>query len=492
MNHGRVAKRAIAIFCAVVALGPAILPAASPDADVADARAKLEAKYADNLAELAAWCDQHQLKAEAERTSRWPIKRDPRKLYIFVLPEALEPPADLNGKPDLTKWWNRWTKLRREQADALFELAGQALADHRAALAYELIRESAREFPDHERARAILGYEKSGSRWVSPYAAHRLGLGQVFDERFGWIPSGDVSRYEKGERNSRGKWIAAAEDARLHASIKNGWRIETEHYVVTTNHSIEACVRLGQKLERLNEIWRQVFLTYYMTEAELAKRYHGATLPQHDTKPHQVVLFRDRDEYNTALKPTQPMIGGTLGYYWFDNHIAYFFAGDEQNDATLYHEATHQLFQEARTAVRDLGRKHNFWVVEGIACYMESLVAHDGYYTLGGADEGRMPAALERVLKDNFYVPLAEMVTLSRDAIQHDSRLPKLYSESSGLANFLMHGRDERYRQPLMEYLIAVYAGRADTDTLAKLTGASYEQLDRQYREYLKGLVSGQ
>jgi hypothetical protein len=84
------------------------------------------------------------------------------------------------------------------------------------------------------------------------------------------------------------------------------------------------------------------------------------------------------------------------------------------------------------------------------------------------------------------------MVTFSRDAIQHDSRLPKLYSESSGLANFLMHYRDDRYRQPLIEYLIAVYAGRADADTLAKLTGASYEQLDRQYREYLKGLVSGQ
>ena len=492
MNHSGWGNGIISAVRAVVVCSLALPPLGLRGADVADARAKLEAKYAGDLAELAAWCDQHQLKAQAERTSHWAIQRDPLKLYIFVLPEALEPPAGINGKPNLTEWWNRWTKLRREQADALFELAGQALADHRPALAYELIRQTAREFPDHERARAILGYEKSGGRWVSPYAAHRLGLGQVFDERFGWVPSGDVSRYEKGERNSRGKWITAAEDARLHASIKNGWRIESEHYVVTTNHSIEAGVRLGQKLERLNGIWRQVFATYYMTEAELTKRYHGATLPQHDTKPHQVVLFRDRDEYNTALKPTQPMIGVTLGYYWFDNHIAYFFAGDEQNDATLYHEATHQLFQEVRTAVRDLGRKNNFWVVEGIACYMESLVAHDGYYTLGGADEGRMPAALERVLKDNFYVPLAEMVTLSRDAIQHDSRLPKLYSESSGLANFLMHDRGDRYRQALIEYLIAVYAGRADADTLAKLTGASYEQLDRQYREYLKGIVSGQ
>jgi hypothetical protein len=492
MKHRRAEKNTFSVFRAIVAVGLMMLPAGLRGADVADARAKLEAKYADELAELAAWCDQHQLKAEAERARQWCIKRDPRKLYIFVLADALAPPAKLDETPNLAEWWTRWTKLRREQADALFELAGKALADHRPSLAFELIRETAREFPDHERARAILGYEKSGGHWVSPYAAHRLGLGQVFDERFGWLAPGDVPHYDAGERNPRGKWISAAEDARLHASIKSGWRIETEHYIVTTNHSIEAGVRLGQKLERLNEIWRQVFVTYYMTEAELTKRYQGTTLPRHAAKPHQVVLFRNREEYNAALKPSQPMIGVTLGYYWFDNQTAYFFASDEQHDSTLFHEGTHQLFQEARTAVRDLGRKNNFWVIEAIACYMESLAAHDGYYTLGGADEGRMPAALKRVLEDNFYVPLAEMVSFGRDAIQHDQRLPKLYSESSGLANFLMHYRGDQYRQPLVDYLIAVYTGRADSDTLAKLTGAGYEQLDRQYQEYMKQMAAGE
>jgi hypothetical protein len=229
-----------------------------------------------------------------------------------------------------------------------------------------------------------------------------------------------------------------------------------------------------------------------MSEGELAKRYKGEPLPRHEGRQHQVVLFRNRDEYNATLKPAQPMIGVTLGYYWFDNRTAYFFAGDAQNDGTLYHEATHELFQETRTAARDLGHKSNFWIVEAVACYMESLVDHDGYYTLGGADEGRMPAALKRLLDDNFYVPLAEMISFGRDALQHDQRLPQLYSEASGLANFLIHYRGDRYRQPLIDYLIAVYTNHADADTLAKLAGASYQQLDQQYHEYMKQVASGE
>jgi hypothetical protein len=467
----------------------AMLPASLRAADLAEERAALEAKYAGDLAALAGWCNQRQLKAEAELARRWAVNRDPDKHYVFDLPDAVEPPADLALKPALAEWWRRWTHLRTAQADSLFEIAGKAIAEHRPALAFELIRQAVRENPDHAKARAILGYQSVGGRWLSSYAAGRFAQGRIFDERFGWIQSADVPRYEKGERKSGGKWITAAEDVRQHATIQTGWRIETEHFVVTSDNSLESGVALAQKLERLNEIWRQVFATFYMTEGELKNRYGGASLPQHDVSRHEIVLFRNRDEYNAALKPSQPLIGMTVAYYWFDKRTVYFFAGDEANDETLYHEATHQLFQEVRHTARDLGRENNFWVVEAIACYMESLKRHDGYFTLGGSDEGRMPAAVQRVIDDGFYVPIAEMVAFGRNDLQHDPRLPKLYSESAGLANFFMHYRGGQYRQPFIDYLLAVYLGRANSKTLASLSGASYEQLDREYREYMKRLA---
>ena len=73
---------------------------------------------------------------------------------------------------------------------------------------------------------------------------------------------------------------------------------------------------------------------------------------------------------------------------------------------------------------------------------MESLAAHDGYYTLGGANAGRMPAARHRLQVDGFYIPLAESTQLGMLDLQRDERLPRIYSQSAGLADFLMHDGD--------------------------------------------------
>ena len=47
-------------------------------------------------------------------------------------------------------------------------------------------------------------------------------------------------------------------------------------------------------------------------------------------------------------------------------------------------------------------------------------------------------------------------------------------------------GAHARYRSALERYLTAVYTGRADANTLAELTGRSYDQLDREYHDFLK------
>ncbi len=70
-------------------------------------------------------------------------------------------------------------------------------------------------------------------------------------------------------------WIDAANDAKLHAEITTGWDIETEHYRIRTNHSIEAAVALGVKLENLHRLWRQIFLGYYSSEADVEALFSG-------------------------------------------------------------------------------------------------------------------------------------------------------------------------------------------------------------------------
>lgn len=467
---------------------------------IAAERQRLESEFAGKLEQLAKWCEERSLSQAAARVRSWLPKRDPLKLYIFKLPESFAPPADLAESDDGREFWQRFVALRTVQAERLFTLAKQAHANRHYGLAYDLVRQACRENPDHAQARTILGYLRYKDRWVLPDTARRLAAGQVEHEQFGWLPADQVKRYERGMRHWRGNWTTKEEDERLHSQIKTGWRIASEHYVVTTNHSLEEGVALSRRLEKLHEVWRHVFVDYYLQESEMARWFDRAMTTAADQKPpaplpskqHNVVYFRNRDEYNATLRASQPQIEMTVGIYFAQPHTAYFFAGNEQYDGTLIHEGTHQLFQEARQAARNAGEKNNFWIVEAIACYMESLLEQDDYYTLGGLDEGRAPAALQRLLEDKFYVPLGELTGLGMRGLQRDERLAKIYSQISGQALFLMHADDGRYRKPTVDYLIAVYGGKADAATLSRLTGKSYEQLDREYYDFMRRQSAGE
>ena len=71
---------------------------------------------------------------------------------------------------------------------------------------------------------------------------------------FGWLQQADVPRYEAGQRRFGGGWITAAEDARRRQRISAGWRVRTDHYMVTTNDCLEGGVQLATRLELFHQI----------------------------------------------------------------------------------------------------------------------------------------------------------------------------------------------------------------------------------------------
>jgi hypothetical protein len=464
--------------------------------EVRSLRQAAEDSYREKLTELAAWCDEHKLAEAAALVRGWLPARDPLKAYIFKLPESSDLPKSITvAEAAAGEFWQRFLHLRTAQADALFRLAEQAHKADEYALAFDLVREACRENPDHANARQILGYVRYDGGWALPDTARRLSAGQVDHEQFAWLPAGHAKRYEKGERYFRGRWITAEEDERLHSAIGNGWRIESEHYAVTTNHSLEEGVGLSRRLEKLYDVWRHVFVDYYTPETTMRRWFDEGRSDQSGksgrtttvARPrHQVTYFRNRDEYKNTLRPMQPQIDITLGIYFARPRTAYFFADDEQYAGTLLHEATHQLFQETRQTHNAAGARSNFWAVEAVACYMESLVEDEHWYALGGIDEGRVPAARKRLLDDQFYVPLQELTALGMVELQRSEHLPKVYSQISGQAWFFMHANGGGYRRPFVETLIAIYTNKADANTLARNAGKTYEQLDEQYYQFIR------
>lgn len=455
--------------------------------------ARLGAEFRDGIRSLAAWCDENQLAVEADQTRRWNLARDPEKLYLVIDPAEWSLPAATDDvAPAVAEWRRRYETLRDESAAARFELARRAIKLGRASLAYEQVLETVRLDPDHESARRLLGYQRFREAWRTSFEVQMLRQGRTWHATFGWLARGAAGRYERGERQYNGRWMSADKERDLRSDLERGWEIETDHYKILTNHSHEAGVQLGVRLERLYRAWQQTFAGYYASPEQLAQMFEGRPASRAAVRKFAVTYFRTRAQYNEFLGPRiSADINITSGMYLADDQRAYFFALEERAEGkaddftTLYHEATHQLFSESRPGVPIPGEKSNFWIIEGIACYMESLTQEQGYYTLGGREAIRFRDAEFRLLESRFYVPLADLALLGMLPLQHDPRIAKLYSQSSGLTQFLMHADRGRRRDALIEYLFRIYTGQDNPGTLAELLGQAYGDIDQDYQRYV-------
>lgn len=456
--------------------------------DFSQAAAVAHARYVADLKDLAKWCQSKGLTEEAKKTLRLIGPSDPYKLYVPALSDEVGPPKPLaDASETVVEWHARLDKLRRDHSAWLFSTARRAVRSGQAGLAFDLAMSALGVDPNYEPARHLFGYQKYSDRWRTVYEIKKLRTGNVWSERFGWLPEAHLRRYEEGQRFWNGRWISAEEDARRHHNIRAGWVVETEHYKIRTNHSIEAGVALGVKLERLYRLWQQLFVRYYASQADVVALFDGRIKLSPAQRRHKIVYFRDREDYNRALRARMPNIDKSIGAYVEQTGRAYFFPDEKDGERTLYHEATHQLFHESRPVVPGVGRAVNFWIVEGIALFMESLRQEDGYYVLGGFDDDRLHAAKYRLMRDNFYVPLDKFVDYGMDRMQKDPRIGTLYSQAAGLTHFLVFFEGGRYRDALVSYLVAVYTGRNNRDTLRRLTGAaSYGTLDKQYRKFIE------
>lgn len=400
---------------------------------------------------------------------------------VFIAPDAYSAKGATAGLPS--------SAAQRTTTQQLFELAERAAQLGEAALALRLATEAVHADPACEPARRALGYERHDGQWLTPYQLRMAKRGEVWHGKYGWIAPDDLPQYEEGRRKHRGRWITSDVDARLHSDIRQGWQVRTDHFNVTTNHSLEAAAGLAAQLEQLYQVWQQLFADFHLDDRKLRDRFAQGRVPGVRARPFQVVFHRSRDEYNAALRSRQPRIAETIGIYFDHQREAHFFAADDGIDRpTLYHEAVHQLFFESVRATRDPGRDDNFWAIEGVALWFESLRRHETerglHFTIGEPDAGRLPAARQRRLVDGYRVPLAELVAFGKRDFQERTDLAPLYSQAAGLGHFFV--QTPEFRPAFVAYLGQIYAGRAEPATLAELTGRDYAELDTQYEAFLR------
>lgn len=378
--------------------------------------------------------------------------------------------------------WDHFASLRRLRADWYFERAVAAIkrpptADKPASAneAMRLLARVLRENPEHEQARAGLGYVKHDGQWVWPNVARRLDRGEAYSPTGGWLPKGRPTGRPASSQPPTGPDPPP---------LSQALTFESDHWEIRSTAAVAAAADLAHRLEQIRLVWLQAFGGFAVEPVELEQRLAG-TRRLRPSPAFAARLLANRQQYIDELQQLEPRIAQTLGIYWTPTKTAWFFQGDEPPARTIEHEATHQLFAESRRTNRLAGERCGMWALEAVACYMESLEPTAFGFTLGGRTAGRVPAARERLLEDGFFIPLRELCELGRIDLQRDPRLPQIYSQISGLADFFLNGERSRYRDAFIEYLRLIYRGTARPDSLWKLCDRSPEQLDEAYRRHL-------
>lgn len=457
-------------------------------------------RFEGDLAELAARCETDGLPEAATHVREMARPVSPEEMNIGELPREVRPglAADL---PEEEKQWRKQLRQRQQDyAKELFVLSQKALAAGHASFAYDLVREVAFHDSDNPAVRKVLGFVRLEDEWVSPFEAKMTRERKVWHDQFGWIPKEHVTRYEQGERVYKGRWITAEREAEIRRDFVNAWEVRTEHYLVRTDHSLERGVDLAKKLEDFQGLLKQTLAGFFNTPEQLRQLLAGGAngVPKPPAKPLVVHFYRTRDEYIGYVKrETEQAVEITRGIFFPKTGVAHFFYDPEvTDDSTLYHEATHQMLSGSRPATGEIGVKSDFWVIEGIACYMESFRRSGRHFSVGDLQTPRLLSARDHFVIEKYYVPIETFSSLGMAAYQKSRDIKRNYSQGAALAHFFLHYDDGRYRDAFIEYLSQIYSPtksvRENPDSLSELTGVDASDLDREYAEFVRGLPAAE
>ena len=257
-----------------------------------------------------------------------------------------------------------------------------------------------------------------------------------------------------------------------------GWRpgtfdqIETPHFTIYTHAEKDSATSVATDLERCYWIWTQMFFPHWEGSAQVTTTLEGlgdqdvasylASKPSRITvrRKLRVVLFRDANEYQSTLAPDNPGIEQSTGFYNDDRQTIFLYASDAEDKPTRRHELVHQLFREATRSTlgrQKPGEQSDFWIVEGVAGYFESLRLFDRHATVGGWDSRRLQFARYRVLASGDVMPINELRADGRLSAQKRDDLARWYAHSIAQSHYLLDGGNAKERVGYYQLLNRTY-----------------------------------
>ncbi len=233
--------------------------------------------------------------------------------------------------------------------------------------------------------------------------------------------------------------------------------VESPHFQVFTKADVSATRDIVTDLERTHWVWTQLFFPLWESRDQVAAALSGMAADENagafvaanrarliPRGRMRVVVFSDKNQYQAALADSVPGIEQSTGFYGDRKRTIFLYATDDdsaEDVATRRHELTHQLFREATASgLRQTmpGSRDQFWLVEGIAGYSESLRFHGGVATIGGWDSPRLQYARFRVFTTADFLPPRELHGEGIAQVQRRADLARWYAHAIMQTHWLM------------------------------------------------------
>jgi hypothetical protein len=247
-------------------------------------------------------------------------------------------------------------------------------------------------------------------------------------------------------------------------------KVASPHFEVTTQGTPEIAQRIAILAEQTHALWQQAFLPAWcdpslLESAILERKSLPDSVIRQANHRMQIVLFKNRDQYVRGLREIQPNIGISTGFYHPGSATVFCYWDESVSANVLKHEITHQLFSEAsrwESLVVD-ALPRNFWIVEGVALYMESMLIDPSIgcdrVTVGGWDSPRLQPARYRRLHDEFWIPSDEFTRATTKQYQQGDAVGQYYSQAAGLTHLAMD-QSSTSRSALIDFLSDVYQAK--------------------------------
>ncbi|OHB69915.1 MAG: hypothetical protein A2W23_06120 [Planctomycetes bacterium RBG_16_43_13] len=247
------------------------------------------------------------------------------------------------------------------------------------------------------------------------------------------------------------------------------YELQTDHFTIHIDVPEEDGIKAAQNLEYLLDTMCKVL---NMDKSKWTER-----------KP--CYLFKDIKKFQQVRNS----VGGPgmAVHGWADSSGKLYCYVNGRGYAGLYwtylHEGCHLILN---VLLGDNTPKNSadYWVVEGIACYMGSLKNKgDGTFTFGKENHSMLKKTYE-----NKKEQVAEMISWNEAKFYGKPDRGNYYVVGYGVCHYLFNVESGRYKNRFGEYIKTIYQGGGSAGVFEKTIGISPKDIQEKLKGYIKEL----